>query len=201
MLRLKFLCIIALLTGTYCYAQQHETAAGNDKPYGNNIISIIPLSADNSGYCYGLSYERILTDDGKLSLYIPIVYGQQGPAFHFSDYYKEKNLGTFLGFKYYPAGSRAPIRYAIGFMVGGVKSFRYLTQSQYPGGTVDRDEHITSSLVGAMVHNSLNVSFAKHFTYVVELDLGIGSQPPEKSENGDGTLPLVLFQMTFGYRF
>jgi hypothetical protein len=171
---------------------------------GKNIISGIPFAANNHGLCFGLSYERFLTDDERVSLYIPVLYNQHAASQHESDTYSEKNAGFYLGLKYYTSRKEAAVRYSIGMLAGDVISFRHVTHSDYLGGSVDRNEHVRNTLVGFMFHNALNVNISKHFTYITELDLGIAGQANSGGTqvvNDEGSLPMVLLQMSIGYRF
>lgn len=197
---LNFTALLLLIT-VNCYAQQTEEPP-ETSGYGNNIVSFVPWAMNNRGFCLGLSYERFITSDGKFSLYIPVLYNQHASEQHEHDVYSEKNISIYGGFKYYTAGSHAPVRYALGFLVGDAISIRHVTRSVYNGGTVERNETVTSTLVGCMFHNSLNVFFKKHFSYSLELNLGIATQnTPAPLDAQDDSLPFVLLQMSFGYRF
>lgn len=196
--------LLLLLAVARGYAQQGNEQGSTQSGYGNNIISITPFAYNNKAFSYGFSYERFLSPNGKWSLYIPVLYNTRPAEYHYRDKYSEKNLGVYLGFKYYTAGSHAPVRYALGGMIGHLNTNKHVVETYYPGpgGNRTQDTRYTTSLTGFMFHNSLNVFLFKKFTYSMELDMGIAGQSGNfNNEYGDGTLPFVLFQMSLGYRF
>jgi len=199
---LKYTLLSLLLSVGVCDAQDKTEAIDPPRKLGSNIISAIPLSVGSAGFLFGISYERFLDKDARCSVFLPVAYNQHGAQYHYYDYYDEKNLSVFLGLKIYTTRSSSPVRHAIGLMVGGFNSMRHITGSQYHGGiTEDKDKYVNYPLTGMMVHNSLNVSFSKHISYTWEVDLGMGSQSQERDENDQSSSPMLLTQMTLGYRF
>ncbi|KAA5532460.1 hypothetical protein F0919_16870 [Taibaiella lutea] len=203
--KLRTFCAFVLILFTVnANGQLPESEAITESPaYGNNIISVAPFSANNKGLNIGFSYERFfnMDMDGRFSLYVPILYNSHAAEYHERDKYAEKNLGIYLGLKYYTAGSHAPVRYAMGVLFGNITSYRHTVEIYYPGpgGNIPQDRHSTYTLTGCMFHNSLNVFFAGKFSYSMELDLGLAAE--SGNNYGDETLPLALFQMSLGYRF
>src|ERR1700748_3147081 len=115
---------------------------------GNNVVSIAPFSVNNRGLCLGLSYERFLDHYSRISFYVPVLYNHRQAQKYEKDFYTQKNLSLYAGFKYYATRSSSPVRYAVGLLAGDALSFRYVTGIQNHGGYVEPNITVLNSLAG-----------------------------------------------------
>ncbi|MBA3829308.1 MAG: hypothetical protein H0X33_10260 [Taibaiella sp.] len=192
---------------------QHNAGKG-DMRYGKNIVSFSPLQLSSdyvtSGIGIGLSYERVLDKNGIISFYIPVSISFNNNNNNYSNGYNPNNTTyntfyAFPGIKFYPTGSRGPIRYSLG------TSFVF-AQGTYGAGYYNSTtgtqtfENSTYSIFGFMINNTLNANPTPHI--YLGLELGLGASYTNSLNNNynnnystNATNPIVQFSFRIGYRF
>lgn len=177
-----------------------EPRAGySTEGYGNNIISVIPLAAQNEGYAAGITYERFLDPRARISLYVPLTINVQDEAWHYRSQYKTVTTGGLIGFKFYPTSSRGVVRYALGLSVGVYDLARTYSKGYSPVGPAYEDkrkEHYFRA--GFLMNNSVNFTLSRKVSLGLDLHLGVGQNgDPDQ----DDTMPMLLALFRAGYRF
>lgn len=187
------------------WAEAREIRTKKKVEYGNNIISLIPMSL-TSGIGVGLSYERAFGEENILSFYMPvtIAFGtvdpvtgpttnnSQGPTYY-----------IMPGLKFYPTGGKGKVRYSVGPNLAYVTGQRYVDDLIYDdfGNIVGQDiGWRQQSALGIMVTNGLNINPTGHLH--LGLELGLGFTYFNKVNGRDtGTEGLAQFGFKIGYRF
>ncbi|MGN6568508.1 MAG: hypothetical protein ACTHJ0_11175 [Flavipsychrobacter sp.] len=177
----------------------------SSKKYGENIISIAPLQGMDdlvqNTLGFAVCYERMLNKYGTLCVYIPAIYRNSSTDLnmyyqkdiHYTSYY-------FLpGIKYYPAGSRGVVRYALGgsLIFGGGSSDNAIDSY---------GNHVPSnySLWGFMINNSVNICPFPYLYFGLEIGIGVAGINKEnvfKLRDDINALPVQQYSFKVGYRF
>lgn len=176
---------------------------------GDNIISVNLINALDIGIGSGISYERILTKDHRLSLILPVSI-----LFQPDDRYYDENTHYFNyfyftpGIKFYPFKNLRRVNYAIGanlmFGTGGGNGYTYDRMGSYVFGkkSVFR--------FGALINNYVRFQVAPHFNLDVVGGLGIRYYDHVKIVTDDNQIlvnnrrPITLtgqFAVSLGYQF
>lgn len=171
--------------------------------YGRNILRLYPLNVFSSGNVgVGLSYERILSSDGKFGLKIPIHWGvdEANDGYYSDDVITRSGFMVNPSVKFYPAGQRK-VTYGLGFSLFGVWANN--DYYKYDNGFVRRVDG-TREQMGMLLENSVQFNLSPKFN--IGLELGIGpSYINRYTENGrtynDGITAMGLFNFHVGYRF
>lgn len=189
------------------WAEPREIKPRKKIEYGNNIVSLIPMSL-TSGVGVGLSYERVIDkEDNILSFYMPVTVAftnidpvtgtpttanSQGPTFY-----------IMPGLKFYPTGGKGIVRYAVGPNLAYIMGQRFVDDFILDdfGNIVGQDIGWRQySALGIMVTNALNINPTAHLH--LGLELGLGFTYFNKVNNRDiGTEAIAQFGFKIGYRF
>lgn len=187
----------------------------NRNKYGRNLIAIAPIQV-TEGIGLGVSYERILDENGIVSFHLPVTIAftnQEYPDAYSSTYTGRgyygsvtNNFPTYMvmpGIRIYPTSAFGVVRYSLGpnFIIGTGK--RYLDEYVY-----DNIGNITDTVVGykdrfllgVAVTNSLNINPTKHL--YLGMDMGLGFTYMNRIDGRTrNTAPLINFAFKIGYRF
>jgi hypothetical protein len=201
MSKFLFLIALSLLLSVTAGAQLPES---DDPPnasgtgYGNNILSFVPAFINNNGRGAGICYERILDENGKFSLYVPLLLSYQKLAWHYREQYKTRSLGGLFGFKFYPTSSRGVVRYAMGLSVAVYSLQRTYEMGRSMMFTYADYKKENYTKTGLLFNNSINVTVSGKVNLSLDLHLGVcDSNEPDF----DSTEPFVLLMFKAGYRF
>lgn len=230
--------ILSLILGTTIVFAQADTTAVNQKEegqqleYGNNIIRIAPLVVQpnniNIGAGFGLSYERIIGVERKMSFILPITITLSDMQNDYNfDYSNSKaRYLTFYSFspgiKFYPGGQK-DISYSLGanllFSYGEGKGDRSYTvrvldssKSYTSYNYINKTETLTKQefSFGFLINNYVNFQISKTVNIGIVGGLGViyvnnvklihsNSIP---SENRNQPLqPTFNLSFSFGFRF
>lgn len=174
-------------------------------PYGKNIVRLHPINVFvNGGVGFGLSYERILSDDGKFGLKIPFHFGMNTD---YSGWGSSANITNYSlminpGIKFYPMGQRK-VTYGLGFSLFGITgdNNHYVYNSNNNSYRLVNGSH---SNFGMMVDNSIQFNLTPKFNIGLELGLG----PSYFNRYNDGSTSyndpiemMASFNFHMGYRF
>lgn len=166
-----------------------------------NAIRFSPVGVNEVGTTVGVSYEKYLTRNPKLSLIFPldIVFRQHE---HLWSSEVRSNPAYFYftpGFKFYPGSMERPVKYAIGsnLVMGSGKRYYYNSNS---GGSNGRYELSNNTRIGVMVTNYVNFDISKKFTMGINLGFGLLYVDKSASKPNDigGTVQLST---NFGFKF
>lgn len=196
----KYISLIAI-----CFFCASANAQSNkERVYGDNLLSVSPFvgyaTPQVSDLGVGFAYERFLND--FISAKLPVNFGLSTNLFQ-----------TGLGLKFYPAGHRSAVKYAVGPTL-------LLTRSTH-GASVTRfdstnnfwfTEQVESPLMqfGFILNNSLNITIQKNIYIGAELGLGLNylnnySDNSILNSNNffidEDPNVLFLFSIGMGYRF
>ena len=177
--------------------QEDEISGNNSSGYGDNIISISPLILNNSGLGFGISYERTLTANGKWSLFVPFIYNSINKQ-SYGESYKDRSIGIFAGFRFYPTSSKGPVRYSIGGLLGNYAVQRKYSHIARLGGSYDTDKTISFNKAGILIDNALLCTISRKLTIGINLGIGVAGSG---EDNYDASVPFVLTMFQLGYRF
>lgn len=206
--------ILVALLGTAMSATamaQEEMVKPSSAITGKNVLAIAPLQITERGIGVGLSYERVLDNNGMVSLYIPAVYTFSNENNYDGSNNNDYSVQVMPGIKIYPTGYNGVIRYSVGpsiYFAYGEENYTnyayspyYYSNGQYyttaPQYYETNNEHVT---LGMLVNNTLNINPTPHLFMALELGLGV-SYLNRINGIGDGTQALVQFGFKLGYRF
>lgn len=201
MFRFLSLIILYLLLSITSGAQQPESeelSAASGPRYGNNILSFVPAFINNNGRGAGICYERIVDEDGKFSLYVPLLLSYQKLAWHYREQYKTRSLGGLLGFKFYPTSSRGVVRYAMGLSIAVYSLQRTYEMGRSMMFTYEDYKKENYLKTGLLFNNSVNITVSGKINLTLDLHLGISDS---NEPDFDSTEPFVLLMFKTGYRF
>lgn len=170
--------------------------------YGNNIISVMPMQIMTYDVGVGIAYERVLDNAGILSFYLPVMVEFDGTNNNSFINPNGKSYPAYYvmpGLKLYPTGSRGVVRYAVGPNLAYRTGKEYILNYDNFGNIVGETEE-TSTALGIMVTNSLNINPTKNIH--MGLELGLGFTYFNKLGGVEmGTEALAQFGFKIGYRF
>lgn len=182
------------------------SAGAQQRNFPKNNIKFYPLSAfAYGGVGLGVGYERLLDNDGKLGLNLPVYMGLTNA--------EDNGVGniatntTFMfnpGIKFYPGGQRR-VTYGIGASLFGSYGNRNGYEYDFNTGTrrfMNRNE----VRAGMLVNNSVQFNIGQKFN--LGLDLGLGpsylNQYNNRTtgfSNSDGIDFMAAFGFHLGFRF
>ncbi len=187
----------------------------NRQKYGKNLIALAPIQV-TEGVGLGLSYERILDDNGIVSFHLPVAVAftnqdypdayssGTGGSYYYGSVTNNNPMYTIMpGLRIYPTSAFGVVRYSIGpnFVIGSGK--KYIDEYIYDNKGAITDTVIgfkDQLLLGIVVTNSLNINPTKHL--YLGMDLGLGFTYINKIDGRvRDTSPLVQFAFKIGYRF
>jgi hypothetical protein len=177
--------------------QEDEISGNNSSGYGDNIISISPIIFNNSGLGFGISYERTLTANGKWSLFVPLIYNSNNKE-SYGESYRDRSIGVFAGFRFYPTSSKGSVRYSIGGLLGNYTVQRKYSHIARLGGSYDTDKTMSYNKAGILIDNALLCTVSRKLTIGINLGLGVAGSG---EDNYDASVPFVLTMFQLGYRF
>lgn len=189
----KIILGLSLLSMAYSAgAQQRDVLKNNMKFY--------PLSAfAYGGVGFGVGYERILDNEGKFGLHIPVHIGLTNSGNNFNGSSATTNT-TFMaspGVKFYPAGQRR-VTYGIGASVFGSIGNRdeYVFMGNGARQLVNKNE----VRAGMLLNNSIQFNIGQKFN--LGLDLGLGPSYLNQYNNrttGESYNEGIEFMASFGF--
>ncbi len=195
----KIILGLSVLAMTY-------SAGAQQKNFLKNNMKFYPLSAfAYGGVGLGIAYERIMDNEGKLGLNLPVYLGLTNAQDNgFGDIGTNTTFMFNPGVKFYPTGQRR-VTYGIGASLFGSYGNRngYIYDSNT--GTsrfMDRNE----VRAGMLVNNSVQFNIGPKFN--LGLDLGLGPSYLNRYNNlttgfsnSDGIEFMAVFGFHLGFRF
>lgn len=193
----KIIFGLSLLSMAYSAgAQQRNILKNNMKFY--------PLSAfAYGGVGLGIGYERLLDDEGKLGLNLPVYMGLTNSSDGSMNVTTNTTFMFNPGVKFYPMGQRR-VTYGIGASLFGSVGNRdeYVYFNNGARRLVNKNE----VRAGMLVNNSVQFNIGKKFN--LGLDLGLGPSYLNHSNNrttgerySDGIEFMASFGFHLGFRF
>jgi hypothetical protein len=179
------------------------SATGKSRNYGSNILSAVAL-ANNTGPGFGLQYETMISNSGKLSLVLPLsfcsstVSKSRSPGGANPDAQDRHPLMVFVapGIRYYPTTSNGIARYSIGANV----MFGRGTGAGHTS-TNGTNQLESRQITGLLLANAITFQITPHIRTGLELSLGIGVDDGVRSAAGPGVNPLGQISFALGYRW
>lgn len=193
--------------------QQTENTSGLRHPeFGDNILRLNPITALDIGVGPGISYERIISADKKVSIILPfslLLHNENDYAT-----YDESEYTTYFyftpGLKFYPFGQRT-VTYAVGpnlmFSYGGGDTYSSIYDPGQ-GSTMYYPVHKQIFRLGILVNNYVNFQITPSFNLGVTAGLGVRYINHEKltysgkAEQYNRPIDITgQFAFSLGYRF
>lgn len=200
----KFYISLALCATALTATQAQEKKA---TIYGDNIIRFSPLKVYDMGVGFGLSYERHLDQEQKVSFVLPVDVVLVNSYYDYNSMYGSQNkVNSYFyvspGIKFYPSGQRK-VNYALGANIFFGVGKNYYTESYMDqwNNWVYRDYELNHYRVGMMVNNYLNMNLTNKFN--IGLELGLGALYVDKYENrpNEGINATGNVGFSLGFRF
>lgn len=192
---MKKYTILFLLFGCVPAFSQNET----------NAIRFSPVGVNEIGTTVGISYEKYLTKNAKLSLIFPLdVVFRQHERYWGGDYPASPAYFYFTpGFKFYPGSAERPVKYAIGsnLVLGAGDRYYYNNTTYDPNGAwYSNYERANNTRIGVMVTNYVNFDISRKFTMGINLGFGLLyiDKSSFKANDIGGTVQLST---NFGFKF
>jgi len=201
---LLLLSLTLVVNSSKGYATDTEKSTSN--AFRNNILRFTPFTVFDIGVGVGISYERILDDQGKVSFILPLEY--YFSTFNFWGNYSEVNDYVYAspGLKFYPTKKGRLVSYAVGpnlyFGYGTVEDWLYNDNTG-----IYRSSTLDNLRIGLQISNYLDFNLTPNFNLGFSLALGIRYSSKYTYQNGerpsynDGVMPSSQFKFTLGYRF
>lgn len=189
-----FITTLILLFGALPAFSQDET----------NALRFSPVGVNEIGTTVGISYEKYLSKDSRLSLIFPldVVFRQHERLWSSDDRTSPAYFYFTPGFKFYPASKERPVKYAIGSnLVLGSGDRYYYNSSLNSGGTWQNNyERANNTRIGVMVTNYVNFDISRKFTMGINLGFGLLYVDKSTFKQNDigGTVQL---NTNFGFKF
>lgn len=185
-----------LITSTFLFLAGIAPAFSQEP---SNAIRFSPIGVNEVGTTVGISYEKFLTQNSKLSLVFPLdVVFRQHERYWGNDYTTSPAYFYFTpGFKFYPASTIRPVKYAIGSNLVLGAGDRYYYNSSSSSYTYDR---ANNTRIGVMVINYVNFDISRKFT--MGINLGFGLLYVDKSDYKPNDIGgTVQLSTNFGFKF
>jgi hypothetical protein len=177
--------------------------------YGKNVIAFSPAQLTNDGFGFGLSYERMLDKENKISFYLPVSYTytnlRSDNTYYNSNY---NNVGftdkanmfyAYPGLKIYPKGLGI-VRYAVGPSLAIGAGSKLSSRNYDPNTNTYYYTTENHFLLGFMVNNSININPTPKLFLGLELGLGVSYLDQVDGAN-KGVGFLTQFAFKVGFRF
>ncbi len=171
----------------------------------SNVIRFSPVGVNEVGTTVGLSYEKHLAKNPKLSLVFPLQVVFRQHERNWDDDYQSSPAYFYFtpGFKFYPGSLERPVKYAIGsnLVLGSGDRYYYnSTQSNPDGSWSTYYDRANNTRVGVMVVNYVNFDISRTFTMGINLGFGLLYVDKSKFKPNDigGTVQLST---NFGFKF
>lgn len=169
-----------------------------------NAIRISPLGINEIGTTVGISYEKYLAKNSRLSLIFPldIVFRQHN--LYWDESVSSPAYFYFTpGFKFYPASKERPVKYAIGsnLVLGAGERYYYESSGFNPDNTwLEVHKRANNTRIGVMVTNYVNFDISRKFTMGINLGFGLlyVDKSAYKPNDIGGTIQLST---NFGFKF
>lgn len=207
----------AFLIASVGYAQSAGTVMMPQPVYGSNIVRLAPMTAMDVGVGFGAGYERLLGEEQRMSIVLPVsVLFEDKSGNNGGTQYEDSRYYAYVyftpGLKVYPFGQRK-VTYALGpnLMIGhgGGSEWQSRTDAY---GIIHLDAVQTKRWrLGLLMTNYVNFQFSRHFNLGIEGGLGIRyldkvsySGSLFYAGNGDfnGGVDITgQFSLALGYRF
>lgn len=175
------------------------SAGAQQKDVLKNNMKFYPLSAfAYGGVGFGIGYERILDNDGKFGLQIPVHIGLTNTSSNFNG--NVTTSTTYMvnpGVKFYPTGHRRAT-YGIGASLFG--SFGNRDEYVYLNNGARQLMNKNEVRAGMLINNSVQFNIGRKFN--LGLDLGLGPSYLNQYNNrttGDSYSDGIEFMATFGF--
>lgn len=182
----------------------------NDNEYGKNIFTISPFKALDSGPGLGFSYERLVGEDQKIGIILPVSfifhdYNIYNPSIGSNTRYLT-NVYFSPGVKIYPFGQRK-VTYAVGpnIVTGFVKdNYSDYISTTTGGYNVTRESN--RFRLGLVVNNYLNFQITSHINLGINGGLGMRYIDQQNSSSSfyysnNNFRVIGEFAFNFGFRF
>lgn len=169
-----------------------------------NALRFSPVGVNEIGTTVGVSFEKYLVKNSRLSLVFPIDI-----VFRQHDLYWDKNVSSPAyfyftpGFKFYPSAKERPVKYAIGsnLVLGAGERYYYESTGYNPDGSwSDLHQRANNTRIGVMVTNYVNFDISRKFT--MGINLGFGMLYVDKSAYKPNDIGgTVQLSTNFGFKF
>lgn len=179
-------------------------AQAQSKNFPKNNLKFYPLSVfAYGGVGVGIGYERLLDNEGKFGLHIPVFVGLDNDYSVNSDNITRTTFMVNPGVKFYPTGQRR-VTYGLGAslfgMVGNRNEYIY-----FPNGTrQETDQNMVRA--GMLINNSVQFNIGPKFN--LGMDLGLGPSYLNQYNNNttgmkysEGIQFMASFGFHLGFRF
>lgn len=199
----KVFTIIALFFAAFQLQAQTQQSITK---YNNNIIRFAPLKVYDMGVGLGLSYERHLDPEQKISFILPIdvsfintyYSNANNPYFH-----NKVNSYVYFspGIKFYPSAQRK-VNYAIGanLIIGSGKGLYHSGYYDEFQNWIYKEQELKHYRMGMMVNNYLNFNITNKFNIGIELGLGAIYINQYENKPNEGITGTGNVAFTMGFR-
>jgi hypothetical protein len=184
----------------FCFACNYAIAQEQNIPaYGRTILTVSPVQvSERTPTGFGIQYERILTNKVSLSLPIAYSFGNSDPC---DPSIKSRVFYAYPGVKFYPAGYRHKVTYAVGPSLAfgqGTSNCDCIDPATQTNEPSPKKYHPLTEM-GVMVNNSINVQATSKVYLGAEIGMGASYLNIENGKNMGSDL---MLQMNFkvGYR-
>jgi hypothetical protein len=169
--------------------------------YGRNLISVSPVHlSERTPTGVGIQYERFVGSSGKLSLNFPLAYsfGQSDAC---DPTIRARVLYAYPGVKFYPAGYKHKVTYAVGPSValGTGTTNCNCGETEIVAGDARPSGYKPVSEIGLMINNSVNLQASRHLYFGSEIGLGT-SLLNTMGGKDMGTDVMLQMNIKVGYR-
>lgn len=173
------------------------SAGAQQRNFPKNNIKFYPLSAfAYGGVGLGVGYERLMDNEGKFGLNLPVYIGLTNDNSGTMDVGTNTTFMFSPGIKFYPGGQRR-VTYGIGASLFGSwgRSNEYLYFSNGSRMLINED----AIRAGMLVNNSIQFNIGQKFN--IGLDLGLGPSYVNQLSRSDGYKYSegIQFMANFGF--
>lgn len=199
------LTLLTLAVTFVSFAKENNNNNNKSVSYGSNLLSFAPISVIDRGMGIGLTYERMLDQEQKVSFVLPLDLVFVDPNISSDD---SKVFYTYLspGVIFYPAGLRK-INYGIGtnLMLGYGSGSEWVFDNQWNNQMLTE---FTNFRMGMMVNNYLLMNIKHNLSLSLNFGMGLRyinsyNYTVQGFGNNNSNVVDVIgqFKFQFGYRF
>lgn len=184
-----------------------QAQADKRPEYGTNILRLSPITVNDMGVGFSLSYEKILGKEQKVGIIFPFAIlledvNYYDPLVDNSGVMYNAYFSFQPGLKIYPFGQRK-VTYAVGpslcFTHGGGERWENTWDPDF-----SKKVEVRKTRIGMLVNNYVNFQITNNFNLGLEAGLGMtyyDAQSVDESRYNYGFNVAGQFAMTIGYRF
>ncbi len=206
---MKKIILSSILAISSFAALQAQTKIPESKnELGNNIVRFTPLMVYDVGVGLGLSYERHLDKEQRVSVVLPVDLIMI-PEYNYNSSRSSNYFYFSPGFKFYPTGQKR-VTYALGanMILGFGNRYDQIQQVSQNGTIFMEQVEAKNTRLGVLVNNYLNFNIGKRFAIGLNGGLGVlyinkyeGVNYIQNFYGGDRVSITGQFAFNFGVRF